>query len=148
MLVMANVGRCTSLFAFISNTASLHSPLRSLTAHRSSQHTKGPPHDNETWSPTESPTMTPTVASNSPSSPPTPSPTYTPTSTPTPDPLPFSNFDLTMSDEFNTNGRTFKDGDDPMWTAIDKNDYTNNALHYYDEGLAGTGEGSLNIRTR
>ncbi|GMH94422.1 hypothetical protein TL16_g12902, partial [Triparma laevis f. inornata] len=57
-----------------------------------------------------------------------------PTSTPTPDPLPFSNFDLTMSDEFNTNGRTFKDGDDPMWTAIDKNDYTNNALHYYDEG--------------
>ena len=25
-------------------------------------------------------------------------------------------YDLIMSDEFNREGRTFKDGDDPMWT--------------------------------
>lgn len=36
-----------------------------------------------------------------------------------------------FSDEFETEGRSFADGQDPRWTAIDKNDYTNNALHYY-----------------
>ena len=30
-------------------------------------------------------------------------------------------YTLTMSDEFNTPNRTFKDGDDPTWTAIHKN---------------------------
>ena len=27
-----------------------------------------------------------------------------------------------MSDEFNRDGRRFKDGNDPMWTALDKSD--------------------------
>jgi hypothetical protein len=27
-----------------------------------------------------------------------------------------------FSDEFETDGRTFKDGEDPRWTAINKND--------------------------
>eukprot|EP00542_Grammatophora_oceanica_P020398 CAMPEP_0194039022 /NCGR_PEP_ID=MMETSP0009_2-20130614/11211_1 /TAXON_ID=210454 /ORGANISM="Grammatophora oceanica, Strain CCMP 410" /LENGTH=561 /DNA_ID=CAMNT_0038681721 /DNA_START=332 /DNA_END=2017 /DNA_ORIENTATION=+ len=40
-------------------------------------------------------------------------------------------FKLVFSDEFNTPGRTFADGTDPRWTALDKNDYTNDALHYY-----------------
>ena len=40
-------------------------------------------------------------------------------------------FQLVFSDEFNTPGRTFEDGSDPRWTALDKNDYTNDALHYY-----------------
>jgi len=35
---------------------------------------------------------------------------------------------LVMSDEFNVAGRTFNDGHDPRWTALNKNDYTNNAL--------------------
>jgi hypothetical protein len=35
---------------------------------------------------------------------------------------------LVMSDEFNVPGRTFNDGHDPRWTALNKNDYTNNAL--------------------
>jgi beta-glucanase (GH16 family) len=43
-----------------------------------------------------------------------------------------------MSDEFNTADRSFEDGSDPKWTALDKNDYTNDALHYYS---------SLNART-
>ena len=35
---------------------------------------------------------------------------------------------LVFSDEFNTDGRKFIDGMDPRWTAINKDDYTNNAL--------------------
>jgi len=35
---------------------------------------------------------------------------------------------LVMSDEFDVAGRTFNDGHDPRWTALNKNDYTNNAL--------------------
>jgi beta-glucanase (GH16 family) len=52
-----------------------------------------------------------------------------------------------MSDEFNTPGRSFADGDDPTWTALDKNDYTNNALHYYSPSNVNTDGGFLNIRT-
>ena len=37
-------------------------------------------------------------------------------------------FDLVFSDEFNTPGRSFDDGHDDRWTALHKNDYTNNAL--------------------
>ena len=40
-------------------------------------------------------------------------------------------FKLVMSDEFNVPGRSFEDGVDPKWTALNKNDYTNDALHYY-----------------
>ena len=54
-------------------------------------------------------------------------------------------YDLVFSDEFNTNNRQFKDGYDPRWTAIHKNDYTNFALHYYNEELVSTHGGHLNI---
>ena len=40
-------------------------------------------------------------------------------------------YDLVFSDEFNIPGRSFTDGTDPRWTAMNKNDYTNDALHYY-----------------
>lgn len=57
-------------------------------------------------------------------------------------------FDLVMSDEFNTPGRTFNDGYDPMWTAMNKNDYTNNALHYYDHrNIVTNSDGELEITT-
>ncbi len=57
-------------------------------------------------------------------------------------------FQLIMSDEFNVPGRRFSDGSDPMWTALDKNDYTNAALQYYDSDYAYTDdEGHLVIET-
>jgi hypothetical protein len=55
--------------------------------------------------------------------------------------------DLVFSDEFNVNGRTFGDGNDPRWTAIHKNDYTNDALQFYNRNLAKTRDGSLQIKT-
>ena len=54
-------------------------------------------------------------------------------------------YDLVFSDEFNRDNRQFKDGFDPRWTAIHKNDYTNFALHYYNEDLVSTHGGHLNI---
>lgn len=54
---------------------------------------------------------------------------------------------LVMSDEFNVDGRTFNDGHDPRWVALNKNDYTNNALHFYDETYAVTEHGTLNLTT-
>eukprot|EP00934_Nitzschia_sp_Nitz4_P001055 Nitzschia sp. Nitz4//scaffold152_size53828//42992//44854//NITZ4_006750-RA/size53828-augustus-gene-0.93-mRNA-1//1//CDS//3329537226//1055//frame0 len=54
-------------------------------------------------------------------------------------------YDLVFSDEFNVPDRTFRDGDDPRWTALDKNDFTNNALHYYSPDAATTSNGSLQI---
>ena len=56
-------------------------------------------------------------------------------------------FELVMSDEFEKDGRMFRDGEDPRWTAIDKNDYTNDALHYYSSDNAQTVGGVLNITT-
>ena len=49
---------------------------------------------------------------------------------------PYSNGDervykLVFSDEFEVEGRRFDDGADPRWTALHKNDFTNNPLHYY-----------------
>jgi beta-glucan synthesis-associated protein KRE6 len=38
--------------------------------------------------------------------------------------------DLVFSDEFKVSGRSFDDGRDPRWTALNKNDYTNDALQY------------------
>jgi hypothetical protein len=54
---------------------------------------------------------------------------------------------LIFSDEFEINGRTFHDGDDPRWTAIHKDDYTNDALQYYNDKLVSTNNGYLNIST-
>mmetsp|Transcript_9159 Transcript_9159/g.25334 ORF Transcript_9159/g.25334 Transcript_9159/m.25334 type:complete len:535 (+) Transcript_9159:86-1690(+) len=54
---------------------------------------------------------------------------------------------LIFSDEFEVPGRTFHDGFDPRWTAINKNDYTNAALHYYSHDNAETADGMLKILT-
>lgn len=54
-------------------------------------------------------------------------------------------YDLVFSDEFNVDGRNFDDGNDPRWTAINKDDYTNFALQYYNKDLARTSNGFLNI---
>eukprot|EP00536_Pseudo-nitzschia_multiseries_P001255 jgi/Psemu1/250373/estExt_Genewise1Plus.C_150142 len=55
---------------------------------------------------------------------------------------------LVFSEEFNVPGRTFEDGSDPRWTALEKNDYTNDALHYYSASNAATNEdGELVITT-
>lgn len=56
-------------------------------------------------------------------------------------------FQLVFSDEFNVNGRFFHDGYDPKWTAINKNDYTNYALQYYNSSLVTTHDGYLDIST-
>ena len=56
-------------------------------------------------------------------------------------------YELVFSDEFNIDGRLFKDGQDPKWTAMHKDDYTNFALHYYNSNLAKTSSGFLNIST-
>ena len=54
---------------------------------------------------------------------------------------------LVMSDEFETPHRSFKDGQDPRWTAVHKNDYTNMALHFYHASAVTTSGGALNIST-
>lgn len=48
---------------------------------------------------------------------------------------------------FEVEGRSFYDGHDPRWTAVDKNDYTNMALHYYHADMVRTTNGVLNITT-
>lgn len=88
------------------------------------QHVKTP-------APTKSPA--PTVSPR-PSHEPSASPSYFPTMDP--DRI----FELVFSDEFNTPNRTFGDGTDPRWTALDKNDYTNDALHYYTPDNVRTNE--------
>jgi len=47
-------------------------------------------------------------------------------------------YTLVMSDEFNVPHRNFTDGADPKWTALNKNDYTNDALHFYSHDQATT----------
>jgi hypothetical protein len=77
--------------------------------------------------------------------PPSHSPTMTPSAYPTSTP---DTFHLVFSDEFNIPGRTFEDGSDPRWTAMEKNDYTNAALHYYAaENAVTNDEGKLVITT-
>lgn len=57
-------------------------------------------------------------------------------------------YNLVFSEEFNVPGRSFGDGNDPRWTALEKNDYTNDALHYYSAANAKTNEnGELVITT-
>lgn len=91
-----------------------------------------------TPAPTE--TMEPTL-SHQPSSKPSGSPTDLPTFVP-------HEYVLVFSDEFNTPNRTFEDGVDPRWTALDKNDYTNGALHYYSPlNVQTSDDGHLVIRS-
>lgn len=57
-----------------------------------------------------------------------------------------------MSDEFNVEGRTFADGDDRLWTALDKPDNDANAagggsLHFYNSSAVRTSNGMLEINT-
>ncbi len=58
-----------------------------------------------------------------------------------------------MSDEFNVPGRTFKDGDDPTWTALDKSDDDasssgGGSLHFYNSSMVSTTEnGYLELRS-
>jgi beta-glucan synthesis-associated protein KRE6 len=87
--------------------------------------------------PTKKPTRKPTSAPSLPTAAPSASPSSTPGS-----------YKLVFSDEFNAPGRTFHDGTDPRWTALDKNDYTNNAQHYYSPKNAYTNDdGELVIET-
>ena len=59
-----------------------------------------------------------------------------------------NDYRLVFSDEFEQAGRTFADGDDPRWTALDKNDDTNNPLHYYSAANAATtSSGTLALTT-
>jgi len=62
-------------------------------------------------------------------------------------------YHLVMSDEFNVKGRTFADGDDPTWTALDKSDDDSAAagggsLHFYNSSAVTiTDDGRLEILT-
>jgi beta-glucanase (GH16 family) len=58
-----------------------------------------------------------------------------------------------MSDEFNVEGRSFKDGDDPTWTALDKSDDDASAagggsLVFYNSSMVSTNkDGYLELRS-
>mmetsp|Transcript_2366 Transcript_2366/g.3531 ORF Transcript_2366/g.3531 Transcript_2366/m.3531 type:complete len:605 (-) Transcript_2366:109-1923(-) len=56
-------------------------------------------------------------------------------------------YQLVFSDEFEREGRSFADGEDSRWTAMDKNDYTNDALHFYRSDNVKTKHGKLKIST-
>jgi beta-glucan synthesis-associated protein KRE6 len=65
---------------------------------------------------------------------------------------PENEYDLVMSDEFNRDGRSFKDGHDPRWTALLKSDDDQTAqgkksLQYYNDSHAYTKDGALHILT-
>lgn len=86
-------------------------------------------------------TDAPTGSTPRPSELPSSQPSAYPTSTP-------GTYELVFSEEFNVPNRTFSDGTDPRWTALEKNDYTNAALHYYSTSNAVTNEkGELAITT-
>ncbi|GAB9477933.1 Beta-glucan synthesis-associated protein, partial [Globisporangium polare] len=48
------------------------------------------------------------------------------------------NWELVMSDEFNTPDRSFKPGEDHMWTSISKPDGVNAALEVYSHNMTST----------
>lgn len=57
-----------------------------------------------------------------------------------------------MSDEFNVANRSFKDGHDPMWTALDKSDDDSSSagggsLQFYNSSTVTTSDGFLKLRT-
>jgi hypothetical protein len=61
-------------------------------------------------------------------------------------------YDLVMSDEFNRDGRTFLDGHDPMWTAIQRSDDDQTStgqksLQFYNSSFVYTEGGKLVIKT-
>ena len=91
--------------------------------------------------PTSTPTYFPTFE-------PTSLPSTYPTSETPPPTIPPRLYNLVFSDEFNVPHRTFHDGSDPRWTSIEKNDYTNDAQHYYSGDNAYTDtKGNLVIKS-
>lgn len=52
---------------------------------------------------------------------------------------------LVFSDEFNADGRTFDEGDDPYWTAADMWYHATGDLEYYDPKQITTKDGYLTI---
>lgn len=61
-------------------------------------------------------------------------------------------YELMMSDEFNVPNRSFADGHDPMWTALDKSDDDSNeagggSLHFYNSSTVYTEDGRLKIKS-
>ena len=52
---------------------------------------------------------------------------------------------LVFSDEFESDGRTFGDGQDSRWTALDHAPYTNHQVNYYNTSLARTRNGKLEL---
>jgi hypothetical protein len=54
-------------------------------------------------------------------------------------------WELVFSDEFNTDGRSFYDGDDPYWTAEDIHYHVTNNLEWYDPRAITTENGALKI---
>ena len=52
---------------------------------------------------------------------------------------------LVFSDEFEVDGRTFADGQDSRWTAIDHAPITNEQINYYNSSLAHTAGGKLRL---
>ena len=57
-----------------------------------------------------------------------------------------------MSDEFNVDNRTFKDGHDPIWTALDRSDddassVGGGSMQFYNSSAVTTENGYLKINT-
>ncbi|ETL91052.1 hypothetical protein L917_10354, partial [Phytophthora nicotianae] len=47
-------------------------------------------------------------------------------------------WDLVMSDEFNVVNRSFRPGDDHMWTSVEKPDGVNGAMELYSHNMTST----------
>ena len=65
---------------------------------------------------------------------------------------PGAQYSLVMSDEFESPERSFTDGHDPVWTALDKSDDDQTStgkksLHYYNSSNVYTEDGKLTILT-
>jgi hypothetical protein len=65
---------------------------------------------------------------------------------------PGAKYSLVMSDEFESPERSFMDGHDPVWTALDKSDDDQTSsgkksLHYYNSSNVYTEDGKLTIIT-
>lgn len=54
---------------------------------------------------------------------------------------------LTMSDEFNEERRSFKQGEDALFTAIHQPGSTNEEMQFYDSSYVTTRDGSLILKT-
>ena len=54
-------------------------------------------------------------------------------------------YELVFSDEFDLAGRSFADGDDARWTALETNPYNNGQINYYNSSYPRTRDGYLDI---